>query len=126
MRIFLPSGFNTNVKSFLQRAGYSSSIHSKTGRINFSKRLTSDIYPHFHIYIEKNVEGRSYFSLHLDQKKVSYHGSKAHNAEYEGGIVEKEGDRLKQLINSHHYSEEKIDVGRSKKKKGIFRRMFGG
>jgi hypothetical protein len=40
------------------------------------------------------------FNLHLDQKQPSYPGAHAHNAEYEGKVVEDEIGRLKDIINS--------------------------
>jgi len=40
------------------------------------------------------------FNLHLDQKQPSYAGAHAHNAEYEGEIVEREIERLKQLTKN--------------------------
>lgn len=98
MRIFFPSGFNINLKNFLQRLGYSLEYKNITNRISFVRRLTSDYYPHFHIYLEKDISGKSYFSLHLDQKKTSYSGFHSHNAEYTGKIVENESMRIKEHI----------------------------
>ena len=54
-------------------------------------------YPRFHIYLKVENENLI-FNLHLDQKKPVYKGSPAHAGEYEGEIVEKETERIKQLV----------------------------
>jgi len=56
-------------------------------------------YPRFHIYLEQN-EDNIVINLHLDQKKPSYKGAKAHNAEYDGIAVENEAERLKQFFEN--------------------------
>ena len=38
------------------------------------------------------------FNLHLDQKRPGYQGFSRHNAEYEGEVVEREMERLKNLL----------------------------
>ena len=38
------------------------------------------------------------FNLHLDQKKPIYKGAPAHAGEYEGEIIEKEAERIKQIF----------------------------
>ena len=98
MRIFFPFSFKVNIKNFLQKAGYSIQFQRLTGRMSFIKRLTSDSYPHFHVYVEKDIQGHSYLSLHLDQKKPSYPLSHPHSGEYSGKVVEKEMRRLQSLI----------------------------
>lgn len=55
-------------------------------------------YPRLHIYIRKIGESEFEINLHLDQKKPSYEGSTAHSGEYEGELVEKEAERIKQLL----------------------------
>jgi len=54
-------------------------------------------YPRFHIYLKLKNENLI-FNLHLDQKKPIYKGAPAHAGEYEGEIVEKEAERIKQTL----------------------------
>ncbi len=67
----------------------------KTGELQFARFLAPSGYPRFHLYI-KGEENEFIFNLHLDQKRPSYQGSAAHNAEYDGETVAKEAERIKQ------------------------------
>ena len=69
----------------------------KTGELNFVHPLRGDVYPRFHVFlIIKN--GTLFFDLHLDQRRTSYQGSASHGGEYEGELVEKESERIKQIL----------------------------
>ena len=83
----------------MRRAGYAEFNDINSGQTSYTKRLARDYYPRFHVYLHKKDGGRR-LNLHLDQKKPSYAGAHAHNAEYDGGRVEAEGRRLKNLIAS--------------------------
>ena len=61
----------------------------------FSKALAPSGYPRFHIYLKAKEE--IIINLHLDQKKPIYKGAPAHSAEYEGKVVEKEAERIKEI-----------------------------
>ena len=56
-------------------------------------------YPRFHIYLKLKNENLI-FNLHLDQKKPIYKGVTAHSGEYGGEVVEKETERIKQLLQN--------------------------
>lgn len=71
----------------------------KTGELTFARFLGTSGYPRFHLYI-KEGENEFIFNLHLDQKKPSYQGAAAHNAEYDGKIIEEEAERIKILIEN--------------------------
>lgn len=71
----------------------------KTRKVNFVKKLGPQQYPRFHAYLDLE-EGGFQVNLHLDQKKASYLGSKAHSGEYEGELVEHEGKRIQSVISS--------------------------
>jgi hypothetical protein len=88
---------NLNPEMFLRRTGYAFIHDSVTGHDSFVRRFTRDFYPRFHIYFE-DLEDRTVFNLHLDQKKASYAGSHMHSAEYEGPAVENEIERLKGFL----------------------------
>ncbi|MFH1412939.1 MAG: hypothetical protein ABIG10_02835 [bacterium] len=86
-----------NYIQFLRKAGYGYLKDKKTGQESFVRPVQGGFYPRFHIYA-KETESELVLNLHLDQKKPSYKGSSAHNAEYEGFVVEQEMARLKSLI----------------------------
>ena len=56
-------------------------------------------YPRFHIYLKfNNVSRETSINLHLDQKKPVYKGVSAHAGEYRGAVVQKEVERIKQIL----------------------------
>ena len=67
---------------------------------NMVRPLSRNGYPRFHIYAKKNERGDFVFNLHLDQKSSSYHGSTAHSGEYEGDLVEREAERIQNIIRN--------------------------
>jgi hypothetical protein len=87
---------------WLRRAGYAFIPEREDGQRSFARRFTRDFYPRFHVYfIEQTTsDGKEYvvFNLHLDQKRPGYEGQSRHNAEYDGEVVEAEGERLKSLL----------------------------
>jgi hypothetical protein len=82
---------------WLKQAGYRYHSGEREKNENYVRRLGSGDFPRLHIYIKEKDE-EIVFNLHLDQKKPSYPGACAHNAEYNGEIVEAEIERLKKLI----------------------------
>ncbi len=91
-----------NPELWLKRAGYAMLNDRQSGETSFSRRLTRDYYPRFHIYAEesltKNNEQLITLNLHLDQKKPGYEGQKRHNAEYDGEMIEAEAKRLSKFL----------------------------
>ena len=64
--------------------------------MNFVRPLTSIGYPRFHAYVKIRPKNKELsFNLHLDQKRPLYKGTTAHSGEYDGELVEKEVERLK-------------------------------
>lgn len=94
MRIPLPSGFPANLRQFLQRCGYATHFDPASNRLSFVRRVQGNEYPRYHLYVNQDVRGQSYFNLHVDQKFASYRNTPAHNAEYDGPLVAREGERL--------------------------------
>jgi len=86
-----------NPAQFMRRAGYGFIIDKKTGNETFVRNLGREHYPRFHMYVKED-EKKIKFSLHLDQKKTSYAGAHAHNAEYDTPIVKQEVERLKNML----------------------------
>ncbi|HLC89509.1 MAG TPA: hypothetical protein VJG65_00955 [Patescibacteria group bacterium] len=126
MKIYLPFEFNVNLRIFMQRGGYAEHNDFHTRQTSYTKRLANDFYPRFHVYLEKDKNEKQFLNLHLDQKKPSYAGAHAHNAEYEGELVEAEGKRLEGLIkNQMDNQNQKIEIGdQESKKKGLWGKLF--
>jgi len=82
----------------LRQLGYSFLADKRTGQESFIRTLGGNFYPRFHLYTEEDGD-KIILNLHLDQKRPSYAGTHAHNAEYEGEVVENEIIRMKQLLN---------------------------
>lgn len=64
------------------------------------RELDRNKYPRFHIYARKRGDSDVAISLHLDQKMPSYEGSHAHSGEYEGDIVEREAQRIINILQN--------------------------
>lgn len=97
MKLIYPLHQISNPLLPLRKAGYQHFIDPKTKSESFIIRTGAGFYPRFHLYLNyknDNIE----FDLHLDQKKPQYKGANAHNAEYDGPVVEKEMNRLKGWI----------------------------
>ena len=81
----------------MRQAGYSYNAGQAGKQDSFERALSRSGYPRFHVYIN-HKEDAVEFNLHLDQKKPSYRGVKAHSGEHNGPVVEGEIKRLKSLI----------------------------
>lgn len=56
-------------------------------------------YPRFHLFLKLDPKSQEFiFNLHLDQKKPVYKGVPAHSADYEGGVVEREAERIREIL----------------------------
>jgi len=69
----------------------------KEEETNCVRPLDRSGYPRFHLYL-KDSGGNLIFNLHLDQKKPIYKGITAHSGEYDGEIIKKEAERIRQLL----------------------------
>ena len=98
-----------NIQNFMRQAGYffnKSAFAKATAdearqEMSFIRPLTASRsgYPCFHIYLKfDKVSREAEINLHLDQKKTVYQGVSAHAGEYKGGLVEKEAERIKQIL----------------------------
>jgi hypothetical protein len=89
MKIFVEK--EKNIRNFMRKAGYKL-LGQKDEELSFVRELGTFRYPRFHVYIKEKKDSFE-INLHLDQKKPVY--QRAHNAEYQGELVEKELARLK-------------------------------
>ena len=90
---------NETVVSLARKIGYKPQAVSSEGEYSIIRILGRGDYPRFHIYVKRDNDS-FIFSLHLDQKHTSYKGSHSHSGEYEGDIVEKEAERIKNIVGT--------------------------
>jgi len=83
--------------NYMRKAGYHFDRHDVRGQMSFIRSIGRDAFPRFHAYVsEEDGELRIY--LHLDQKRPTYQKVHSHSGEYEGEIVEQEGQRLRRVF----------------------------
>lgn len=91
-----------NIYGLMRQCGYHPERQNKEQSV-FCRIIGSSKsgYPRFHAYLKTDhVSQVTVINLHLDQKRPIYQGAPAHSAEYEGEIVEKEVDRIKNMAGS--------------------------
>lgn len=89
------------VSNISKKIGYRVQGSSEDDKYSIVRKLSERDYPRFHIYIKKDEENkRILLNLHLDQKLPSYKNSGAHDhsGEYDGEAVEKEAERVKNVL----------------------------
>ncbi len=98
MKFVLEGPFEENVLSLMRNVGYyPQGQNDKKGEMIFIRPLERSGYPRFHIYLKVEDENLV-FNLHLDQKRPIYKSVPAHAGEYDGTVVEKEAERIKQIL----------------------------
>jgi hypothetical protein len=110
-------------EQFMRRAGFAYHQDRRTGQDSFVRRLGQNFYPRFHVYLA-HMGANVVIDLHLDQKKPSYAGSRAHSGEYSGELVEKEMERIKEKIIQNSKIQWEKNLPKKIKKKGIFKKLF--
>ena len=100
MKFILEKPAKENIYTLIRKIGYYPlSKDEKVQEINCVRSLDRSGYPRFHLYLKTGGE-KFIFNLHLDQKKPIYKGITAHSGEYDGEIVVKEAERIKQILSS--------------------------
>lgn len=95
MKFIVENKTRENIYSLMRQAGYRPHADS------YIRPLGQDFYPRFHLYITENDKSdEALLSLHLDQRKPRYQGATAHNADYDGKLIDQEADRLKQIFKN--------------------------
>lgn len=99
MKIIIPKIQVPDAERAIRRCGYGRIVDRRSGgQVSYARRLSPmGLYPRFHVYIEEAGDNWS-FNLHLDQRATMYEGVTAHSGEYEGVVVEREGERVRQLL----------------------------
>ncbi|MBU0661558.1 hypothetical protein KKG22_05295 [Patescibacteria group bacterium] len=97
MKIYCIGQYQFIPRQIMRKCAYGEIFDHKTRQISYVRRMGNGFYPRFHVYIDTTDNG-FVVNLHLDQKKASYTGSHAHNAEYDGPRVEQEAKRIEMTI----------------------------
>ncbi len=84
----------------IRKIGYFRIFDSITKHESFIRKLTTERYPRFHLYL-KEESGSLVFDLHLDQRATRYQGQTAHNADYESDQVKQELTRIYTLVREY-------------------------
>ncbi len=96
MKIIFEAAKIEDPEKFIRRCGYGQH-RTRNGEVSYVKRVHGDWYPRFHIYVLTEKEN-IVFNLHLDQRAPVYEGQTAHAGEYDGVVVEKEAERIKNFV----------------------------
>ncbi len=94
MKLFFTGTFQYRPEQLLQRCGYG---RAPSRVPSFQKRVGPLPFPRFHVYIDPTPDGFR-INLHLDQKAACYTGTTAHSGEYDGELVEREGERIRSIV----------------------------
>jgi len=93
--------------AYFQSGSASAKNFGEAREFSIVRQVGRNDYPRLHLYIKEDRRpidqstGLSFiFNLHLDQKKPSYKGSRAHGGEYDGDLINKEAQRIKDIISS--------------------------
>ncbi len=117
----------TPKKNLMRVCGYKEIFNPhKQNEVSYARSLeASRFYPRFHVYIKDMNENEVEISLHLDMKKPSYAGTSAHSGEYDGDLVEREAQRIRN-ISDKFISENTLQhqpLG-FKKEMGFWEKLF--
>lgn len=103
MRFSIIGPFKDNFYNLMRNISYLyTGTDEKTGQMSFVNPVGTagrHGYPRFHIYLTIKKDSLI-FDLHLDQKKPSYEGTTAHSGEYDGEVVAKETERIKEILKN--------------------------
>lgn len=95
--IFTVNNLKYNLVELSRKLNYRPLGYTDKGELNCVRPLMGANYPRFHIYMTETPEVVK-FSIHLDQKKVSYEGATAHSGDYDSDTVKDEVARIKEII----------------------------
>lgn len=119
MKIIL-NNLRDNPVVLIRRAGYGERYDARSRETSYHRRLGTNPFPNFHVYMTQRPDGVE-ISLHLDQKQPSYGVGHMHSGDYEGPVVEREMERIRDSFMNAPAPE----VDEEPKKKGFFGKLFG-
>ncbi|MEK7611781.1 MAG: hypothetical protein AAB407_00295 [Patescibacteria group bacterium] len=98
MKLLIPNaGGQKNIPLLLRNAGYKQEVNGRTKEISYVRRAGGGDFPRFHVYVAPQGDAWV-INLHLDQRAPSYSGTSAHAGEYDGDVVEREMERIKESV----------------------------
>ncbi len=97
MKIVFPSIPPYPEKVLMKECGYKEIYDQRTRKTSYVRVFGQHFYPRFHCYVLQE-RGMFVIDLHLDQKAPLYAGQTAHSGEYDGDVVEREGERIRRII----------------------------
>ena len=101
MKIIFPKIQIIDPEQSIRRCGYGLKIDRYGGGRSYTRHPDRTmLYPRFHVYVEDKGENWL-FNLHLDQRAPVYKGVKAHAGEKDGEVVEREGERIKNMLTKN-------------------------
>jgi hypothetical protein len=109
-----------NPRTLIRRAGYAEHLDRRSGETSYSRRLGPNVFPKFHVYLNEQFDEVE-VALHLDQKQPSYGVGDMHSGDYDGPVIERELERIRDSF----VSEPAPEVEETKSKKGLFSKLFG-
>ena len=92
MKIPFKKKFPETADTLLRRCSYAKQFDKRMQKTSYFKRLTTQHFPKFHVYVES--EDPLTLGLHLDQKPHTYSGQRAHQGEHDTNVVRAEALRL--------------------------------
>lgn len=100
MQFVIKNSSKANILLLAREIGYRFlSQNQETKEMNLVRPLEKGGYPRFHLYLKINQETNELIlKLHLDQKRPIYKGTTAHSGEYEGKVIRKEAERIRQIL----------------------------
>ncbi len=98
MKFTIKNKNNENLINLMRKIGYLP-LNGTGPEISFGRPLERSGYPRFHIYLKEGGD-EIIFNLHLDQKRPVFKMAHDHAAEYEGSVLEREKERIKQLLEN--------------------------
>lgn len=105
MKFKIENNLTQNVYSILRETGYMPLHDRLTGKNSYARKLSSNRYPRFHLYLQENPQ-EIIFDLHLDQNINSYEGQTAHNADYDSDEVRQELIRIFGFVRKYLSSKK--------------------
>jgi len=101
MKIILSKNRVIDPEQLIRRCGYGLKVDRYGGGRSFTRHPDRTVlYPRFHVYIEDKGENWV-FDLHLDQRAPVYRGVRAHAGEKDGDVVEREAERIKDVLTKN-------------------------
>lgn len=119
MKLVFQKPIPDNPRTLIRRLGYGEHRDPRAAEWSYVRRLSTNFYPRFHVYIEETDVAVS-FNLHLDMKQPSYAGTSAHAGEYDGPLVEREAERIRAGVAAYQATPTE-----EPKKKSFWSKIFG-